>query len=239
MDISSVQKSIKTFLEKHKQTFYTISSNQSKALELAVTVGVSEHYRSNGYEITVVNPKKSRRTFVVKTSTRGHPWNFSHLRFERKGILYEAHMNLMVRSAHDQGKYCVDLGLTKPGAVPEKALKTGWECAKNEDVVTFAEVKKLVVYPMLLAQFVGIVHEIKPCFISGRLPRGFSKQAHLFPALASLGNFSGNSSQIVEGYKNRNIRITIAENFDVRLANVRGGHQKSPFVYEDDWKDRI
>ena len=92
--------------------------------------------------------------------------------------------------------------------------------------------KKLVVYPMLLAQFIGIVHEIKPCFIYGRLPRGFFKYEHLFPVLASLGNFSGNSSKIVDAYKSRNIHITIAENFDVRLANVRGGHQKSPFVYE-------
>jgi hypothetical protein len=233
MDISSVQKSIKKFLKKHKQTFDTLSSNQSKALELAVTVGVSEHYRSNGYVVTVVNPKKSPRAFIVKTSTRGYPWSFSHLRFERDGIAYEAHMNLMVRSAHDQGKYCVDLGLTKPGAVPDKAAKVSWECAKNADIVTFAEVKKLVVYPMLLAQFVGIVHEIKPCFISGRLPRGFSKHEHLFPVLASLGNFSGNSSKIVDAYKSRNVRITIAENFDVRLANVRGGHQKSPFVYKD------
>lgn len=233
MDVSSVQESIKNFLKKHKQTFYTISSNQSKALELAVTIGVSEHYRSNGYMVTVVNPKKSPRVFIVKTSTRGNPWNFSHLRFERDGISYEAHMNLMVRSAHDRGKYCVDFGLTKHGAVPAKTPKVSWECANNADLVTFAEVKKLVVYPMLLAQFVGIVHEIKPCFISGRLPRGFSKYEHLFPVLASLGNFSGNSSEIVDAYKSRNIRITIAENFDIRLANVRGGRQKSPFIYED------
>ena len=30
-------------------------------------------------------------------------------------------MNLMVRSAHDDGKYCVDLGLTKVGSVPDAA----------------------------------------------------------------------------------------------------------------------
>ena len=168
MDISSVQQSIKKFLKKHKQTFYKISSNQSKALELAVTVGVSEHYRSNNYDVTIVNPKKTPNTFIVKTGTRGYPWNFSHLVFERNNSVYEAHMNLMVRSAHDEGKYCVDLGLTKIGAVPKKAKKPLWEATANKDLITFAEVKKLVVYPMLLAQFVGIVHEIKPCFISGR-----------------------------------------------------------------------
>jgi len=235
MNVDAVMKSIKNFLKKNRQTFSAISSNQSKALELAVTVGVSEHYRSNGYTIHVVNPKKTPGTFVVKTSTRGHPWHFTHLNFELDGQVFEAHMNLMVKSAHDEGRYCVDFGLTKVGSVPYKPRKRGWEAAKNSDLITFAEVKKLVVYPMLLAQFIGIVHEIKPCFIDGKTPRGFLKNKHLFPALASLGNFSGNSSKIVEAYKTRNIRIAVAENFDVRLARVRGNYQQSPFAYEDEF----
>ncbi|MDT8428290.1 MAG: hypothetical protein RQ757_05950 [Pseudomonadales bacterium] len=239
MDVSAVQQSIKKFLRKHKQTFFTINSNQSKALELAVTVGVSEHYRSTGYTIHVVNPKKTPDTFVVKTCTRGHPWNFTHLKFERNEIVYEGHMNLMVESAHDEGRYCVDFGLTKIGCVPEKAVKEAWVAAKNSDLVTFAEVKKLVVYPMLLAQFLGIVHEIKPCFIYGRTPKGFISEGHLFPTLASLGNFSGNSAKIVEGYKSRKIRIMVAENFDLRLARVRLSRQISPFVYEDEFENEL
>ncbi|WP_156820557.1 hypothetical protein [Thioalkalivibrio thiocyanodenitrificans] len=127
------------------------------------------------------------------------------------------------------------MGITKPGAVPSQAPRQKWEAAKNETMITFAEVKKLVVYPMLLAQFIGIVHELKPRFLNGRTPRNFIKEDHLFPALASLGNFSGNSSEIVKGYRSRNIRVTIAENFDFRLARVRGRHDLSPFVYRDVW----
>ncbi|OXS13763.1 hypothetical protein CGX12_17975 [Zobellella denitrificans] len=239
MDVNAVQQSIRKFLKKHKQAFFTISSNQSKALELAVTVGVAEHYRSVGYTIHVVNPKKSPQTFVVKTSTRGHPWNFTHLKFERHDVIYEGHMNLVVESAHDEGRYCVDFGLIKTGCVPDKAMKTAWSAAKNKDLVTFAEVKKLVVYPMLLAQFLGIVHEIKPCFIHGRTPRGFGREDHLYPVLASLGNFSGNSSKIVEAYKTRRVRVLVAENFDLRLAGVRSGRQESPFVYADEFEDEI
>lgn len=239
MDVSAVQQSIRKFLKKHKQTFFTISSNQSKALELAVTVGVSEHYRSTGYTIRVVNPKKTPNTFVVKTSTRGNPWNFTHLEFERNGVVYEGHMNLMVEGAHDEGRYCVDFGLTKIGCVPEKATKEAWVAVKNGDLITFAEAKKLVVYPMLLAQFLGIVHEIRPCFIHGRNPRHFVSENHLFPVLASLGNFSGNAAKIIEGYKSRKIRVVVAENFDIRLARVRGGTQSSPFVYVDDFENEI
>ena len=234
MDVNSVQTSIKKFLKKHKQAFYTISSNQSKALELAVTVGVSEHYRSNGYTISVVNPKEISRHICGEDKYTWPSLELHSSYLERDGGKYEAHMNLIVRSAHDDGKYCVDLGLTKVGSVPHAAKKIAWEAVNNKDLITFAEVKKLVVYPMLLAQFVGIVHEIKPCFISGKTPHGFLKENHLFPTLASLGNFSGNSSKIVDAYKGRNLRVTIAENFDLRLAYVRGNHQESPFVYKDD-----
>lgn len=63
-------------------------------------------------------------------------------------------MNLIVRSAHDTGKFCVDFGLAKVGAVPEKGKKGSWDALNNDDLITFGEVKKLVIYPMLLAQFI-------------------------------------------------------------------------------------
>lgn len=232
MNISAVQASINTFLRRHRQSFANISSNQSKALELALIVGVTAHYKSNGYNVAVVNPRRTASVFRIKTSTRGDPWNFSHIRLEQHGHVYEVHANLVVRSAHDQGKYCVDLAVVKGGAVPTETRRVRggkWEVLDNSDLVTFGEVKKLVVYPMLLAQFIGIVHEIKPVFLYGnRLPRGFRKGKHLPPVLASLGNFSSNSAVIVDAYSRRRFRVTIAENYDMRLAMLRGGRD-SPF----------
>lgn len=239
MDVEAVHRAIKDFLENNRQTFSAIDSNQSKALELAATVGIAEHYRSIGYEISIVNPKPRRHEFVVKTSTRGYPWNFSHIRLRRDNDEFHAHMNLMVSSAHDEGIYCIDVGITLPGKVPSEAMRGGWSHLGNRDLVTFAEVKKLVVYPMLLAQFIGIVHEIKPCFLSGRLPRHFARCAHLRPTLASLGSFSGNSRKIVDAYAGRRIQVAIAENFDIRLARVRASTASSPFEKFDETVDEL
>lgn len=239
MDVDAIHRAIKAFLETNRQAFTAIDTNQSKALELAATVGIAEHYRSVGYEVAIVNPKSRPHDFVVKTSTRGYPWNFSHICFRRGDDEFEAHMNLMVSSAHDEGTYCVDVGLTLPGKVPGQAKRDGWNRLENRDLVTFAEVKKLVVYPMLLAQFIGIVHEIKPRFLSRRLPRDFARCAHLRPTLASLGNFSGNSRKIVDAYSGRGIQVEIAENFDIRLARVRGGSVSSPFEKFDENVDEL
>lgn len=233
MNVEAIEKSIQGFIQKHKSSLYAVGLTQSKALELGATVGVSEHYRSNGYKVEIENPKSNPSGFVVKTSTRGNPWNFSRVHLERDGKRFELHMNLMVRSAHDEGIYCVDVGIVKPDCVPRKKTKEKWLCVENECLISFSEVKKLVVYPMLLAQFIGIVHEIKPSFIGGRVPYGFKKQSHLAPNLISLGSFSGNSRKIVEALPRRKINIEICENFDVRIANLRGGHAQTPFYRGD------
>jgi hypothetical protein len=143
-------------------------------------------------------------------------------------------MNLMVQSAHDPGIYCVDVGIVEASAIPFEKPKIKWLCLDNESLITFAEVKKLVVYPMLLAQFLGIVHEIKPGFLSSF---DLDDTAHLAPTLIALGHFSGNASSIVNNYKSRNIYVTIAENYDIRLARVRSGSINSPFQNSEEDDD--
>jgi hypothetical protein len=104
-------------------------------------------------------------------------------------------MNLSVRSARDSGIYCVDLAVTSRGAVPVQR-DPNWKCLPNAGLVTFGEAKKLVVYPMLLAHFIGIVHELAPGFLSG-LPPGFATANHFAPALVTLGYCTANSAEIV------------------------------------------
>lgn len=134
-------------------------------------------------------------------------------------------MNLKVRSAHDQGVYCVDIGIVRAGVIPVSKPAAKWECLSNADLVSFGEAKKLVVYPMLLAQFVGIVHEIKPLYLAAPPP---PPGPHPYPTLIALGNFSANAHVIVSNYPLRSISVNIAQNYDVRLARVRRQPGKSP-----------
>lgn len=225
MDLAEVRAAIKRVIRTHRAAFQTVANDQAKLLELAAITGYAEHYRSHDYEVSVANPA-GRRSFNIKTSTRGDPWNFSRFVAVRDDDAVELHMNLKVRSAHDKGIYCVDVGVVRAGCIPQSRPTGGWECLDNASLVTFAEVKKLVVYPMLLAQFVGIVHEIKPKFLAVARRR---KSSHPPPTLIALGHFSGNSTSIVGSYRARKINIQIAENYDMRLARIRGNPDTSPF----------
>ena len=225
MNVAEIKKAIKRIIKDHVDVFRQIGSSQPKLLELAAITGLAQHYKSHGYAVKVVNPK-GKKSFAVKTSTRGYPWNFSRIVATKDSASAELHMNLMVRSAHDEGIYCVDVGVVEGTVIPAEKPKTAWLCLDNASLLTFAEVKKLVVYPMLLAQFLGIVHEIKPSFLTS--PSSLDP-AHLPPALIALGHFSGNAAVIVRSYTSRGIHVTIAENYDMRLARVRGGSANSPF----------
>lgn len=231
MNASAIAAALKDFVKIHKVAFSEISARESQLLELGAVVAVHEHYVSNGYTATVRGATGG--TFVVKTSTRGHPSRYSRIAVEKNGDAAEIHMNILVRGAHDEGVYCVDVGVVKPDVVPDTVnRKEKWICVENEVLITFAEVKRLVVYPMLLAQFIGIVHEIKPEFLRSPSPAGFDRYQHLPPALMALGHFSGNSAAIVHSYGRRSILLCVAENFDVRIAAHRKGACHSPLYWD-------
>lgn len=200
-------------------------------LELAAVTGIQEHYRSNGFSVSVVNPDDAA-VFRIKTSTRGHPWNFSHIQLVKGPLEAELHMNLLVTGAHDEGRYCVDAALVKPGIVPVTKPREPWVSTPNSALISFAEVKRLVVYPMLLAQFIGIVHEIQPKFLFPRKVMNVDRKRHLPPTLIVLGHYSGNSQIIVDTFKLRKLQIHIAENYDARIAAHRKGTTASPLYWD-------
>jgi hypothetical protein len=219
MNIDEVERAVKRVLEEHPEALSAVASSQSKLLELAAVTGVAEHFKHLGFQVKVAG-KTPAGAFLVKTSTRGYPWNFSRFDVELGETKLEIHMNLMVRGAHDEGVYCVDVGLVRGGVIPAKKAKDKWICAPNAELITFLEAKKLVIYPMLLAQFIGIVHEIMPSFLK-RKKKGPAENPLLPPTLVVLGHYSGNSTKIVSAYQKRGINVMIAENYDYRLMRAR------------------
>jgi hypothetical protein len=191
-------------------------------------VGVVQHYRAYGYKTSIQNPTGTRE-FRVKLSTRGHPADYSHVVCERGASVFELHSNLSVLGGRDSGIYCVDVAVVNPGVVPTKKSKKGSDTLKNSDLISFAEAKKLVIYPMLLAQFVGIVHEIKPKFLR-RNKKYCLGDDHLHPALIALGNLTPNAKDILRSFDRRKYKIVVAENFDIRLSAAARGIDLSPFV---------
>lgn len=220
MNVAKVADRIDQFVSQNSGLLREIPTIQSQVLELAVAVAAAEHYETFKYEVEFVNPKRGQE-FVVKSTSRGQPWKYSRILVRRGASEFEIHMNLSVRSARDSGIYCLDLAVTPMGAVPVQR-DPNWKCLPNASLITFGEAKKLVVYPMLLAHFIGIVHELAPVFLSG-LPPDFEAGNHFAPALITLGYCTPNSAEIVRAYPKRNISVNVEANFDDRFGDGQTG----------------
>jgi hypothetical protein len=231
MNVEAVRAAISKFLRRHRATLSEVAHRQSQLLELGATVGVVQHYKAAGYGTIVLNPNKDG-SFRVKLGTRGHPCDYSRVICTKGNESCEIHSNVSARGAHDDGIYCVDVAVVKPGAIPSRKPKGSWRAISNEDLITFVEVKRLVVYPMLLAQFLGIVHEIRPEFLFQPLREGFGGDGNLAPALVALGHLSGNSTTILDGFRTRGFTLLVADRFDARLSRCRNDLTRSPFYYK-------
>lgn len=222
VDLDKLERSLKSFLKRHRAQFDRVGKRQSQMLEVGALAACAEHYRAAGYDVTPANLMKDG-SFRVLISANGLPWNFS--RFDVTDadgqLVCEIHANLKTGSAYqkDDGVFVVDVGVVRPGAVPQERVD-GWRSIPNEGLVTFIEVKALVVYPMLVAQFIGITHELAPQFVlpGRRVPLRFRENGHFHPTLACLGNVAGITKGVVDHLPARKIWVNVVDSFGVRLG---------------------
>jgi hypothetical protein len=228
MNADSVSNAIRLFARQHRTALDFLNVRQTQLLEIGAMVGVVQRYRAHGYNPSIQNPAGAQE-FRVKLSTRGHPADYSHVVCERGTIVCELHSNLSVLGGRDSGIFCVDEAIVNSGVVPTTKSKKPSQPLQNNDLISFAEAKKLVIYPMLLAQFLGIVHEVTPKFLR-RDKKYRLGNDHLHPALIALGSLTPNARDILRSFKRRKYKITIAEFFDIRLSAAARGRDLSPFV---------
>ena len=228
MNSNDVSNAMRLFARQHRTALDFLNARQTQLLEIGAIVGVVQHYRAYGYNTSIQNPAGTQE-FRVKLSTRGHPADYSHVVCERGTTVCELHSNLSVLGGRDSGIFCVDVAIVNSGVVPTKKDKKASQPVQNNDLISFAEAKKLVIYPMLLAQFVGIVHEVTPKFLK-RDKKYCLENDHLHPALIALGSLTPNARSILRSFKRRKYKITIAELFDIRLSAAARGRNLSPFV---------
>lgn len=229
MDAAKISAAIAAFIGQHRTALTDLGNRQTQLLEIGANVAVVQHYRAKGYVTTIQNPPGVSE-FKVKLGTRGHPADYSRVLCRRGSVSCEIHSNLSVEGGRkDHGVYCVDVAVVKDGIVPTKKGKKKASALANKHLISFAEAKKLVVYPMLLAHFIGIVHEVTPHFMT-KFKDSTVPDDHLLPSLITLGHLTENAKTIQRSFERRKYKVCIAESFDLRLHYARKTGSHSPFM---------
>lgn len=236
INFSYLQQKTKDFLKSHKSAIQNVTKSHNNIFEVACYVVIAQYYEHIGYQLQIKNSVK--RKFRFRYSTSGFPWRYSYLQASNKRDgkpAFEIWHNQKVSGGwlsseeeKDIPLFALDIAVIKPGALPAnlnfEAKGSGervW--VKNEDLITFGEAKKLVGYPMLIAQFLGIVHEIKPSFIDkklGSIPREFFEDRHLPPALLTSENMLSGARKVIKSLRDRKIEILVVDSLASRSSDV-------------------
>lgn len=233
MDFDAVSRALTRYIGDHHTQLQQVPVIQSQLLELGALVVSVEHYRVHGYSVAPANLRNG--DFRLKRTSGGKPWNFSWFVATRDSLSIEIHTNITAGGAYgqDKARYVVDVGVCKPGILPTSTqARKEWLSIDNSALITFVEAKRLTIYPMLLAQFIGIVHEIKPKFLKkGEEDLRFTSEGHFHPTLVTTGPWARLCEQIYSAYDSRGFRIRVLPNLDLILASLRSDSAlDSPFT---------
>ena len=231
-DVEEIGKSLREFVRTYNAQFQRLSTRKSQLLEIGALMIAAQHYDLSGYDVNLENTRGKH--IRVKLTTNGDPWNFSRFKVSKGSRCFEIHMNLPVADAFSTkgARYVADIVVVPYGVVPRVRPSKGpkWKVLPRNKLITFIEAKALVIYPMLIAQFIGIVHELLPAFLLGRRPSGFRAAKHFDPTLVSLGYLHFTCLNIVSGFKRRKLYIGVIDEFDRAITSINFGATSSPLI---------
>lgn len=241
MGRNELAKELQKVIRQYNETFGLLSRKDGALLELSAMMLAVQHYEQLNYKVKPIisdevkkkSKKGGRVAFKPKWGSRGIPRNHSWWEIQRDGVKYEIHMNAPVWDgiSGSTGVYVVDVAVIKTEAktFDDRNYKgvTGFD---NDDLITFMEAKSFPIYPMLVAHFLGIVHEIKPWALIGKTPNRFLKESHFDPTLVSRGVPKVNVGNLLRSLSKRKIRVRVIHNFEVYVKRGNLGKTAKPSV---------
>jgi hypothetical protein len=204
-----------SFFDRNEVTIKNNSNRLCHYFEMACYSKVIQYYRNRHFRIQPYPPGES--TFRFKSTTKGSPNKYSFFRVsenianpEQEIKEYDIRSNMPVCSSFDNCTYIPDI------VVSEMSEDDNIQRIENQNLITFCEVKYLKPHPEMLANFIGIVHELKPDLLNGPNVR---EGLHPAPALMASGHSSENVHHI-SGEMKKRYTVNFALFYENNLARL-------------------
>ncbi len=200
----------------------------NQAFEAFVFSSVVRWYIQNGWKTELINPPGSGTELVkLKFNTRGRPSNYTYARAEKDGERIQIRHQLRVATFHHQlidfediaANICADVAVIRD--VDLSRYKSD-DFVSNRDLVSFGEAKHMSAFAELIANFVGLVHELAPKSLEvgqrpyiGPLPQ----VRHPAPFMYVSGHIQRTAHGLIQTIRARGFNIDI---FDYRSSDLFG-----------------
>lgn len=206
------KKNLHNFFKNEKAKLNSFGNAVNQTFEAFVFAKVIEHYKTEGYNVKIINPKvDGKLVFKLKFSTRGAPNKYSYAILETAGQKLQLRHQLRISTvAHKRrqvynANICCDIAIIEDN---DLSMFGTDEAVPNEWLVSFGEVKHMSAFAELIANFIGLVHELQPKKLRKLRSRKFKSQ-HLPPFLYVSGYLNPTAKGIYHSIQRRKYDIDI------------------------------
>lgn len=185
-DQAQTQKDLLDFFRAYHAQLDSFGRYVNQTFEAYALAQTIKWYMARNWKISCKNPKGGK--FRLKFSTRGKPVNFSFFILKHKQSTIHIRHQLRVGIRHNQTSSAninLDVAVYKETDMTKYALD---DYLPNQQLISFGEAKHMSAYAELMANFIGLVHELLPEKLDNiRNQYGFSPSEHISPFLIVSG----------------------------------------------------
>ena len=158
----------------------------------------------------------------LKFNTRGIPNNYTYAICTNDIEQVQVRHSMRVATEHHQPSQKNDANVVLDVAVIRNIDLSTYGSSDhidNEDLITFAEAKHMSAFAELIANFIGLVHEIDPLRLAKTKITKKHKRIHLSPFLYVSGHFLPTAQGIIETIKRRGFDLDVYD-YTTKLTNL-------------------
>lgn len=212
-DQNKIQKDLELFFKKDKAKITSFGARVNQTFEAFVFAQTIKWYKSQGWHVTIINPisKKGKNIFRLKFSTYGEPKNYSYALCQNPTSICQIRHQIRVTTKSQKKKpqkyanICCDVAVIDN--INLDHYKT-YNAVPNNNLLSFGEAKHMSGYAELIANFIGLVHELLPNKLK-RIRINNKNNIHIPPFLYVSGILYSTAEGLSETISNRKFDVDI------------------------------
>ncbi|MFA6256807.1 MAG: hypothetical protein WCT29_00675 [Candidatus Paceibacterota bacterium] len=222
-DKKEAEVKLKRFFANEKPRLRTFGNVVNQVFEAYTFASTIKWYQSNEWLVHIINPKvKSKGIFRLKFSTMGAPNKYSYAICEKgeKKCQIRHQLRVTTESYRDKNNYraniCCDISVINN---LDLNLYSTAMAIPNKELISFGEVKHMSAFAELLANFVGLVHELQPRRLRTIRTRRWARNEHISPFLNVSGFLQPTAKGLNETIEKRKYDIDVYH-YENKMVNI-------------------
>jgi hypothetical protein len=214
IDTSSIRQKVGDFFSENKSDITQFGSTVNQTFEAFVFASLVNWYSKNNWKINFIHPISGSNIVKLKFSTRGRPSQYTYALCTKETEKIQIRHSLRVATCYHRPDFSQPANVVLDVAVISDTDLSNYKTdahIENSYLITFGEAKHMSAFAELIANFIGLVHEISPHVVAPIRPYigPIEPREHPAPFLYVSGHLNRTAQGIVESIRYRGYDIDV------------------------------